>query len=140
MNSVLIRRVVWWSALYDLLVTWPFATPWSARWLSHQLASLHAAWSLAGTPPSLDEPTALLFANMMGSIVVIWSVLRLRSPTAQNGLADACGRALFSSWQLFALLHGGSWVVLPFFIAEVAWGLVQFAVVAPAIWRTRATT
>jgi hypothetical protein len=140
MNSSLVRRVVWFSALYDLLVTWPFATPWTARWLSHQLAALHASWGFTGSPPSLDDPTALLFANMMGSIVVIWSVLRLHSPTAENGLADACGRALFSSWQLFALTHGGSLIVLPFFIAEVAWGLAQFAVVAPAAWRARPST
>lgn len=136
MNS-LARRVVWSSALYDLLVTWPFATPWSARWLAQQLAALHATLNLSGTPPSLDEPTALLFANLMGSLVVVWSVLRLRSPTVENGLADACGRALFSSWQLFALLHGGSLVVLPFLLAEVAWGLAQLAVLAPGAWRAR---
>ena len=92
MNPTITRRVVWSSALYDLLVTFPFATPWTAQWLSRQLAALHTAWHLQGTPPSLEEPTALLFANLMGSIVVVWSALRLRAPTPQNGFADATAR------------------------------------------------
>ena len=139
MNPTLTRRVVWSSALYDLLVTLPFATPWTAQWLSRQLAALHTAMQFQGAPPSLEEPTALLFANLMGSIVVVWSVLRLRAPTAQHGLADATARLLFSSWMLFALLHGGSPIVVPLLVAEVAWGLVQFAVVGAAPWPTEAT-
>lgn len=137
MNPTTVRRVVFFSALYDLLVTFPFATPWSARFANGLLVSLHQALALPGAPPSLADPTALLFANLMGSIVVVWSVLRLRMPTAQLGLADSAGRALFSCWMLFALLHGGSFVLVPLFVFEVAWGLVQFAVVAPALWPSR---
>ncbi len=137
MNPTLPRRVVFLSALYDLLVTFPFATPWTARFADGLLGSLHHDLALPGAAPSLADPMALLFANLMGSIVVVWSVLRLRTPTARLGLADSAGRALFSAWMLFALAHGASWVLVPFVVFEVAWGLVQFAVVAPALWPSR---
>lgn len=135
MTDSTIRRVVFFSALYDLLVTWPFATPWTASWLSTQLAALHSQLALPGAVPSLDTPTALLFANLMGSIVTVWSVLRLLRPTAELGAADTAGRVLFSTWMVFALLHGASPVLVPLLVLEVAWGLVQGAVVLPRVWR-----
>ncbi|MBL8938707.1 MAG: hypothetical protein JNM69_29370 [Archangium sp.] len=135
MTDSTVRRVVFFSALYDLLVTWPFATPWTASWLSGQLGSLHLQLGLGGVGPSLDSSTALLFANLMGSIVTVWSILRLLRPTAELGAADTAGRALFSTWMLFALLHGASATLLPFLVLEVAWGLVQGAVVLPRVWR-----
>lgn len=135
MTDSTVRRVVFFSALYDLLVTWPFATPWTASWLSTQLASLHLQLGLTGAPPSLDTPTALLFANLMGSIVTVWSVLRLLRPTAELGAADTAGRVLFSTWMVFALLHGAALVLVPLLVLEVAWGLVQGAVVLPRVWR-----
>lgn len=135
MTDSTLRRVVFFSALYDLLVTWPFATPWTATWLSSHLASLHLQLGLPGATPALDFPTALLFANLMGSIVTVWSVLRLLRPTAELGAADTAGRVLFSTWMLFALVHGASPVLLPLLVLEVAWGLVQGAVVLPRLWR-----
>ncbi len=135
MTDSTVRRVVFFSALYDLLVTWPFATPWTASWLSIQLANVHLQLGLTGAPPALDSPTALLFANLMGSIVTVWSVLRLLRPTAELGAADTAGRALFSTWMVFALLHGASLVLVPLLVLEVAWGLVQGAVVLPRVWR-----
>lgn len=135
MTDSTVRRVVFFSALYDLLATWPFATPWTATWLSGQLGALHLQLGLAGSAPSLDSPTALLFANLMGSIVTVWSLLRLLRPTTELGAADTAGRVLFSTWMMFALLHGASPVLVPFLVLEVAWGLVQGAVVLPRVWR-----
>ncbi|MER2562579.1 MAG: hypothetical protein ABTQ32_17775 [Myxococcaceae bacterium] len=135
MTDSTVRRVVFFSALYDLLVTWPFATPWTAAWLSSQLQALHLQLDLPGAAPALDSPTALLFANLMGSIVTVWSVLRLLRPTAELGAADTAGRVLFSTWMVFALSHGASPVLLPLLVLEVAWGLVQGAVVLPRLWR-----
>lgn len=132
-----LRRIVFWSALYDLLVTWPFATPWTARWLGTRLAELHQQLAFAGAPPGLDTPIALLFANLMGSLVVVWSVLRLLRPSAELGAADVAGRALFSAWMTFALLNGASPVLVPFLVLEVAWGLAQAAVVLPALSQAR---
>lgn len=127
-------RIVWWSALYDLLVTLPFASPWTAAWISSALGALHVRLGLSGAPPTLDTPTALLFTNLMGSVVVVWSVVRLLQPTAFHGLADSVARLLFSSWMLYALLHGASPIVALFLVAELAWGLAQLALVAPHPW------
>jgi hypothetical protein len=137
MNPRFVSRVVFVSALYDLLVTLPFATPWTAQLVTRLLASVHTSLALPGVAPSLDDPTALLFATLMGSIVTVWSVLRLLSPTPQLGAADTAGRVLFSMWMAFALAHGASPVMLPLLVAEVAWGLGQGAVVLPVVWRTR---
>lgn len=137
MNPRFVARVVYFSALYDLLVTLPFATPWTAQLVTRFLASVHTSLGLGGAAPSLEDPTALLFATLMGSIVTVWSVLRLLSPTPQLGAADTAGRVLFSMWMAFALVHGASAVLLPLLVAEVAWGLGQGAVVLPVLWRAR---
>lgn len=126
----LARRVVLASALYDLVVTAPFATPWTARHALSFFDRLHHQLGLAGAPPVLDGPVALLFANLLGSIVVVWSIVRLAAPTARNGAADTAGRILFSSWMLFALTHEASPVLIGFLVPEVLWGVVQGGAVA----------
>ncbi len=140
MTTPSVRRVVFASALYDLLVTVLFATPWTARALLTALAGLHTALQLPGLTPAPPDALALMFANLMGSLVVVWSVVRLRAPSAQLGLADVAGRALFAAWQLHALLQGVSWVLVPILLGELVWGLAQLAVVAPALWPTRVRT
>ncbi|WP_336446442.1 hypothetical protein [Stutzerimonas stutzeri] len=67
----------------------------------------------------------VLMANLLGSIVCIWAVLRIRHPRPRFGRYDAAGRLLFSLWQLYALAHGASLVLLPFLLAEVGWMLAQ---------------
>lgn len=128
------RRVVFLSALYDLLVTWPFATPWTARLLTDWLTAAHEALGLPGFAPSV-EGVGLLFANLMGSIVVVWSVVRLRSPTIALGRADTMGRVLFSTWMTWALVSGASPVLLPFLVLEAGWALLQGVVVLGSRWQ-----
>ena len=127
MQSQKLSRIVYISAFYDLIVTAPFASPWSARWLSDQLMNVHERLNWSGSAPSLSDPLALLFANLMGTIVLIWAVVRLRSPTLEFGLYDTVARVLFSSWMLYALLNGGSEVLVHFIVAEVSWAVVQGA-------------
>lgn len=57
------------SAWYDLVVTAPFATPWTFQWLH---AALCQAASIvgAGALPGFD-PTHVLFANLLGSVVAV---------------------------------------------------------------------
>ena len=71
------------------------------------------------------EPTHLLMANLMGSVVCVWSVLRIRQPSVVLGRHDAVARGLFATWQAYALASGGTLLVVPFLIAEVAFGLLQ---------------
>lgn len=128
-----VARVVSASALYDLVVTAPFATPWTAHATVGLLARAHHAFALEGAPPALDGPTSLLFASLMGSLVVVWSLVRLRAPTAFHGAADTLGRLLFASWMTVALARGASTILAPLLALEVAWGLAQGLAVARAL-------
>ncbi|AKU95284.1 hypothetical protein AKJ09_01948 [Labilithrix luteola] len=120
----LTARVVFASALYDLVVTAPFATPWTATRTIEQLTRVHQALALSGSF-ALEGPMSLLFLNLMGSIVVVWSVVRLQTPTARLGAADTVGRILFSSWFAFALAQGASTLLVAFLVLEVTWAMVQ---------------
>ncbi len=117
------RRVVWASALYDLLVTAPFATPWSLALAWEQLGAVNLA--LGGPALPGFAPVQALFALLMGSIVMVWSVLRLRSPEARFGRFDAAGRLLFSLWMAWALAQGGLPLLGLFLVPELAWAVLQ---------------
>ena len=117
------RRVVWFSALYDLILTAPFATPWSFEISRGQLSALSQA--LGGQPLPTFDAVQALFALLMGSIVLVWSVLRLRGPTLQLGRYDAAGRALFSLWMAWAWWLTGAPVLLLFLLPEIGWAVAQ---------------
>ena len=56
------------SAAYDLLVTWPFATPWTFVWLYSQLAGVAPAGSGSafrgvGVAAAAPHPQAKLFSS-----------------------------------------------------------------------------
>jgi hypothetical protein len=112
------RRWVRASAAYDLIVTAAFATPWTFHLLHQALGQF--------TPLPPFEPLHVLFANMLGSIVVVWSILRLRQPEPIYGLYDAVARLLFFSWQLYYLLAmNGAPIVWLFAVPELGFGLLQ---------------
>ncbi|CRL48992.1 hypothetical protein [Pseudomonas sp. URMO17WK12:I11] len=123
-TSAQYRRVVRGSAWYDLIVTAAFVTPWSFAGLHGALTGLSQALDLPGTLPAF-EPMHMLMANLLGSIVCVWAVLRIRDPQQVFGRYDAIGRFLFSAWQLYALLHGASSLLVVFLVFELAWGVVQ---------------
>lgn len=116
-------RVVWFSALYDLIVTAPFATPWTFELNRAQLSAINVA--LGGQPLPAFDAFQTLFALLMGSIVLVWSVLRLRGPTVQFGRYDAAARVLFGLWMGWAWLQTGAPVLLLFIVPEVSWAVVQ---------------
>jgi hypothetical protein len=102
------------SALYDLIVTAGFMTPWTASWIFKAFAALSDALGLNRAVPTLDV-TAMLFANLLGSLVVVWSLWRLVQPA----------RTLFVVWQLFAVAHGASFLILGFTCFEVGFAMAQ---------------
>lgn len=130
-----VTRVVRASARYDLIVTAPFATPWSARFVLERLADLHDGLGLSGAVPDAGDPFTLLFANLLGSIVLVWSLVRLARPTAFLGAADTAGRLLFSCWFGYALAGDASATVLAFLVLEIGWGLLQGVAVARPLLR-----
>jgi len=123
-TSTQYRRLVKGSAWYDLIVTAAFVTPWSFVALHGVLSSVSQAFNLSGELPPF-EPMHMLMANLLGSIVCVWAVLRIRDPLQVYGRYDAVGRFLFSAWQLYALLHGASSLLVIFLIFELAWGVAQ---------------
>ncbi len=123
-TSTQYRRVVRGSAWYDLIVTAAFATPWSFALLHGALSGLSQALNLPGALPAF-EPMHMLMANLLGSIVCVWAVLRIRDPQPVYGRYDAVGRFLFAAWQAYALAHGASSLLVVFLVFELAWGVVQ---------------
>ncbi|MFG3016573.1 hypothetical protein ACGFZB_40225 [Streptomyces cinerochromogenes] len=118
-------RVVRTSGWYDLIVTAGFATPWTYA-LLHRLLSAGGDAAGLGTMPALT-PMQTLYANLMGSVVVVWSALRVVRPLPLHGLLDGIARVLFSLWQAYALAHGGPRVLWPFLVVEVTFGVAQLA-------------
>ncbi|PYY85718.1 hypothetical protein DNK59_13725 [Pseudomonas sp. TKO26] len=118
------RTLVRASGWYDLLVTLAFVTPWSFMALHGLLQDTAQALHLAGSLPPF-EPTHLLMANLMGSIVCVWAVLRIRDPQQAFGRYDAVGRILFASWQVYALMHGATALIWGILLVELAWCVAQ---------------
>lgn len=118
------RRIVRASAWYDLVVTIGFATPWT-------FAAVHAVllWTiqglqLPGSFPAFD-PVHMLMANLLGSVVTVWAVLRIRDPRVQYGRYDAVARILFAAWQIHAVMHGANVIILGFTAMELLFGLLE---------------
>ena len=120
-------RLVRASAAYDLIVTLPFATPWSAGWLLDKLGGLHAAAGLPGAAPPPFAPQHLFFVSLFGTVVVLWSILRLRVTRTEHGLYDGIGRALFSLWMIIALVGGASALIGGMLVIEASFGVAQLA-------------
>ncbi|HEY0253779.1 MAG TPA: hypothetical protein VGC41_19750, partial [Kofleriaceae bacterium] len=72
----------------------------------------------------------LLFVTLLGTVVTMWSVLRLLRPSRELLLADTIARCAFAIWMVRAALVGAPRVVLVFAALEVAWLVVQ----AIALW------
>lgn len=113
------------SAIYDLILTSAFAFPVIAAWKLSWLQSIHQHLSLSGTFPTFDT-MHLMFVNFLGSVVLIWSVLRLLRPEPVFGFYDGLCRMLFSTAMAYTLFAGaGSAMIWLFLIPEVVWGCVQ---------------
>lgn len=118
-------RIVRASGWYDLLITWPFALPWTFALLYTQLGALGQALGLPGELHPL-EPAHMLLANLMGSVIVVWSIARILEPTVLLGRLDGVARLLFSTWMIYAVAQGANAVVLGFVLVELLFGVVQW--------------
>ena len=81
--------------------------------------------------PSADAVYTVLFANLMGSLVVVWSLYRLVRPSRAAGAADVAARTLFSLAMVAALASGASPLLLALLVPEAAWGVVQLIALRP---------
>lgn len=113
------------SGWYDLIVTWPFPLPWTFAWLYGALAWVAATLGLPGTLHPLDG-THVLLANLLGSVVVVWSIARIVAPSVLLGRLDGLARLLFATWQVYAVVQGASAIVLGFTAFELLFGVLQW--------------
>ena len=113
------------GALYDLAVTAPFATPWTAALVLTVLGKLHDYLGLPGEAMPEFETSHLLYVTLFGIIVTLWSVVRVLRPLPWLIAADTIGRAAFSLTFIWTLTQGHSAVVVPFLVLEVSFLVYQ---------------
>lgn len=123
-------RITRASALFDILIVAPFATPWTFALLYPQLNRLNL-W-LGGTTLAPFAEIHILITCLMGSLVLLWSVRRLLEPSLALGRYDGAGRFLFASWMSWALMQGELPLVWLFVVPELIWGVAQWWPVGPA--------
>jgi len=78
------------------------------------------------------DTTHMLLANLLGSVVVVWSLARIVAPTVLLGRLDGVARFLFAAWQIYAVAHGANAIVLGFTAFELLFGVLQWWRVAGA--------
>ena len=115
------------GAVYDLVVTVGFATPFTAAMLLGFTRWVHDVLDLPGAQLPAFDATALMFTSMFGTAVMMWAVARLLRPEPRFIAIDTVGRAVFASWMIWALLNGQSATIVVFLIGEVVWLVLQLS-------------
>ena len=117
------RQLVRAAAVYDFVLAAPFAVPGLPSLLFGLLGPLNQTMGGTGFPGF--DPLQTLFVQLMGSLIAVWSVLRIVRPRWEFGVADASARGLFSLHYALLIAAGGhplGWFLL---VPEVLWGLAQ---------------
>ena len=117
------------SALYDLLVTAALATPWTLPLVHGLMSDLNVGLGGAALPGF--EAFHMFIAGLLGSIVTVWSLLRLRTPGLLLGRFDAAARFLFSAWMAWTLAQTGAPLLWLLLVPEFLWGVAQWWPVQP---------
>jgi hypothetical protein len=117
-------RLVRASALYDLLMTTALATPWTLPLAHGLISSLNV--QLGGGPLPAFTPFHMFIGGLLGSIVTVWSLLRLKHPSVRLGRYDGAGRFLFSSWMAWTLAQTSAPVLWLLLVPEFLWGVAQW--------------
>jgi len=119
------KKIIRASAIYDLVVIFPFALPILAAWNINQIILLHEALSFSGSISTFD-PIHLLFVNLMGSLILVWSALRLYKSDVIHGLFDSYIRISFSLLMVFYILNNDvTGVLWLFLLPDMLWGIIQ---------------
>lgn len=127
------RRIIFWGAAYDILVTAAFATPWTAAPLLRFLSQLHTQLGLAGTALHTVDPVSMIFINFSGTLVLMWGGLRLFRPTLLHGAIDSAGRLAVALWIFLAVQAGATTISLPLLIGELIWFTLQAGAIIYAL-------
>ena len=121
------------GAVYDVIVTAGFATPWTTGLVLNALARLHDVLGLPGDPPPSFQTAHLLYVTLFGIVVTLWGLVRVIWPVPLLIAADTVGRAAFALTFGWALVNGFSTVVVGFLVLELAWLVAQALGVSKAL-------
>jgi len=99
MTEQLYRKFVRIFAVVDLFACIGFATPWS-------FALMQSILRMFGPLPAF-EPMNLMFIYLLGTICVMWGILRIAKPESWLGFTDALARCVFGFWMIYFLLGFG---------------------------------
>lgn len=113
------------GAIYDLIVTVGFATPWTAALVLGLMGQVHDGLGLSGSAMPEFATSHLLFVTLFGVVVTMWSVVRIISPTPLLIAADTAGRATFALAFIWALVEGHSSVIVAFLVLELGFLVAQ---------------
>jgi len=127
------RRIIFFGAAYDVLVTAAFATPWTAVPLLRFLSNLHAQLGLAGIALPTVDPVSMIFINFSGTLVLMWGGLRLFRPTLLNGAIDSAGRLAVALWIFLAVQAGATTISLSLLLGELVWFTLQAGAIIYAL-------
>lgn len=115
-----------YSAIYDVVMTFGFAFPVLVVWNIGLFADVHVQYAFSGSIPEF-LPIHLFFVNLLGSLVLVWSGIRIYRPCVMFGLYDSFARFLFSFNMLYYLLiHDVTGILWVMFVPELTWGIIQF--------------
>ena len=84
---------------------------------------------LGGAPLLAFAPFHMFIAGLLGSVVTVWSLLRLHAQSLLLGRYDGIGRFLFSGWMAWTLVHTGAPVLWLLLVPELLWGVAQWSCV-----------
>jgi hypothetical protein len=68
----------------------------------------------------------VLFACLLGRVVVTWSLLRISAPQRRFGRFDGFARMLFSTWMIWALAVTGIPLQWLFIVPEIMFCVAQW--------------
>ena len=113
------------GAVWDIVATTAFATPWTAALVLGLLDDVHGRLDLGGEPMPDFATSHMLFVTLFGVVVTMWAVVRVMWPVPLLIGADTVGRAAFSTFFVWALLEGHSTILVAFLVPEVGFLIAQ---------------
>lgn len=113
------------GAIYDIVVTAAFATPWTAALVLGLLSDIHDGLRLPGAHMPDFDTSHLLFVTLFGIVVTMWGVVRVMRPVPLLIAADTVGRAVFALTFIWALFAGHSPVLVPLLVLELVFLVAQ---------------
>lgn len=117
-------RIVRASAWYDLVTAIGFVTPWTFALF---LAGMDGLSAMLGLPERVPPfgPAPMLMVNLLGSLILVWAILRLCDTQVKYGRYNAAARLLYATWQVYALAHGAHPLIWVFVVFEVLFGVAE---------------